>query len=405
MEITSQDIIDKEFRVKFRGFDMAEVDSFLEEVAENFFKLTEENTLLNEKILDLQRDLEAGSASSATPVELPAELGGLLEDLKQDTVAIGAELVSLKQDRQALESFKKGMEKIATSIQESRPVSTAGQSELHADLAATLEEIRKGSGALSAELAALKEERQVFVSLKKNLEEAVAAAQQAVKSVASQGQAEVPADLAKTLEHFKKGSETVGAELAALKDEVAALSQVRVEMKSELQEMLASHFSKLDAKLAAMGDVASGPAPEVKAAPAAPGKKAPLPTARIEEEPAGIKEDTRLPDYEEQDDVDDDSDLEFLSEDDLLDVDKLRGVFQSVLDDTFSDSHNSRDGDESSADLFLKRYPSKLSVLDPFYGNFPDISANGGCHQGEKIHQESGVDPCRQYRNIVLFSS
>ena len=58
MEITPQDIIDKEFRVKFRGFDMAEVDAFLEEVAESFFKLTEENTLLNEKVLALQEDLE-----------------------------------------------------------------------------------------------------------------------------------------------------------------------------------------------------------------------------------------------------------------------------------------------------------------------------------------------------------
>ena len=47
IKITPQDIIDKEFRVKFRGFDMAEVDSFLEEVAENLFKLTEENTVLN----------------------------------------------------------------------------------------------------------------------------------------------------------------------------------------------------------------------------------------------------------------------------------------------------------------------------------------------------------------------
>ena len=31
MKMTPQDIIDKEFRTKFRGFDMAEVDIFLEE--------------------------------------------------------------------------------------------------------------------------------------------------------------------------------------------------------------------------------------------------------------------------------------------------------------------------------------------------------------------------------------
>ncbi|MFC1827821.1 DivIVA domain-containing protein, partial [Thermodesulfobacteriota bacterium] len=38
MKITLQDIIEKEFRVKFRGFDIVEVDTFLEEVAENFFQ-------------------------------------------------------------------------------------------------------------------------------------------------------------------------------------------------------------------------------------------------------------------------------------------------------------------------------------------------------------------------------
>jgi cell division initiation protein len=100
MKITPQDIIDKEFRVKFRGFDMAEVDTFLEEVAVNFFKLTEENTRLNEKVLALQEDLESGDrVASQSQMELPPELGNFLEELKQDTAAISGELVTLKKDR------------------------------------------------------------------------------------------------------------------------------------------------------------------------------------------------------------------------------------------------------------------------------------------------------------------
>ena len=98
IKITPQDIIDKEFRVKFRGFDMAEVDSFLEEVAENLFKLTEENTVLNEKILALQQDLEA-AVSTVPQIEFPEELENNLEDLKHDIAAISADLASLKQDR------------------------------------------------------------------------------------------------------------------------------------------------------------------------------------------------------------------------------------------------------------------------------------------------------------------
>ncbi|UCD66520.1 MAG: DivIVA domain-containing protein, partial [Deltaproteobacteria bacterium] len=141
MKITPQDIIDREFKVKFRGFDMAEVDTFLEEVAESFFKLNEENTLLNEKVLALQQDLEnRGSIAPQGPVELPAELGNFLEDLKQDTAAIGAELAALKQDRQIFNSLKENLEKVVASIQESGSTATPlSQVEFPADLSNTLE--------------------------------------------------------------------------------------------------------------------------------------------------------------------------------------------------------------------------------------------------------------------------
>lgn len=56
MTITQQEILDKQFNVRFRGFDQTEVDTFLEEVAEGFLKLVEENRSLQEKInaLDLE---------------------------------------------------------------------------------------------------------------------------------------------------------------------------------------------------------------------------------------------------------------------------------------------------------------------------------------------------------------
>ena len=46
-------------------------------------------------------------------------------------------------------------------------------------------------------------------------------------------------------------------------------------------------------------------------------------------------------------------DLEFLTEDDILDVDKLRGIFQTVLDESVSDSHESRYSDDVTADLLF----------------------------------------------------
>ena len=355
MKMTPQDIIDKEFRTKFRGFDMAEVDIFLEEVAENFFKLTEENTLLNEKVLTLQENMASGGRISAPgPVEFPAELGNFLEELKQDTAAISAELASLKQDRSVFISLEKNIKEAVASLQKSAStaLSQGQQVELPTDLESVFEEFKKGSGAINAELAALKEDHQALNSLKKSLESIISSAKEAGPASTQQSLAD-SGDLAKTLDEFRKGIETMGAELAALKKEVGSIQQVRKEIKGELQELLKSYFEDLDTKLSKAAAEKTPAAPKPKTAPEK--KKKQMLAAIIEEDPEGQKEDTRLPDYEEQDETrDDDGALEFLSEDDILDVDKLRDVFQSVLDDSVSDSHNSRDDDDdSSADLLF----------------------------------------------------
>ena len=357
MEITPQDIIDKEFRVKFRGFDMAEVDAFLEEVAESFFKLTEENTLLNEKVLALREDLETvGSMAPQGQVELPAELGNILEDLKQDTSTISVELAAMKQDRQTIDSLKEKLEKFIASFQEAgAEMASQHQTEFPADLADTLEKFKQSSTAIGAELNLLKEDRQSFDLLKKNFAEIIHSAKATVSSMAAgQGHATIPADLSKALEDFKQGSKTIGADLATLKQDVGAISGMREEIKKELQEQLTAHFAGLDAKLTTISAMDASAVMKSKAPTPVPGQKGALLAAEIVEEPEGRGEDTRLPDYREEDDAAfAGDDLEFLSEDDILDVDKLRGIFQSVLDEGTSDVHDSREGDDATADLLF----------------------------------------------------
>jgi len=352
MKITPQDIIDKEFRVKFRGFDMAEVDAFLEEVAENFFKLTEENTLLHEKVLALQRDLEAKVAMSPQgQVELPAELGTMLEDLKQDTAAISAELTGLKHDRQGLlDSLEKNLKAAVASIE-----AAAGEkSGSSADLGKTLEDFRQGTAAIEAELTGLKKDRQTFIELQKSFELSIKTAKEAASAQAPrQGKVEMPGDLAKTLQEFMQSTETIGTGMAALQKDLGAIANIRTEIKEELQELINSRFAELEAKIATVSPAQPPAAPKATPAPKAAPKKEKLAVAEIVEEPDEVEEDTRLPDYEEQDEGADDSALEFLSEDDILDVDKLRGIFQSVLDEGISDAPESRDGDDVTADLLF----------------------------------------------------
>ena len=54
MKITPLDIQQKQFRIKFRGFDILEVDNFLEQLAISFRSLLQENAGLHEEIKKLK---------------------------------------------------------------------------------------------------------------------------------------------------------------------------------------------------------------------------------------------------------------------------------------------------------------------------------------------------------------
>jgi cell division initiation protein len=59
MKITPIDIEQQQFRVKFRGFDMAEVDAFLDVVAEQMDSLIRENINLKEEMKKLSEEADA----------------------------------------------------------------------------------------------------------------------------------------------------------------------------------------------------------------------------------------------------------------------------------------------------------------------------------------------------------
>ena len=57
MSLTAEDIQTKQFHVRFRGFDIEEVDTFLERIAENFVLLNEEKKELKEKVEKLEMEI------------------------------------------------------------------------------------------------------------------------------------------------------------------------------------------------------------------------------------------------------------------------------------------------------------------------------------------------------------
>lgn len=58
MSFTSEDIQTKQFNVRFRGFDIEEVDSFLEQVAENYMLLVHEKKELSDELDKMKNDIE-----------------------------------------------------------------------------------------------------------------------------------------------------------------------------------------------------------------------------------------------------------------------------------------------------------------------------------------------------------
>lgn len=54
MKMTPLDIQQQQFKIKFRGFDVREVDAFLEQMADAFESLQSENSRLNQEIKRLQ---------------------------------------------------------------------------------------------------------------------------------------------------------------------------------------------------------------------------------------------------------------------------------------------------------------------------------------------------------------
>lgn len=58
MKITPVDVQQKQFRMRFRGFDVHEVDNFLEEIAEALEEFCRENKLQKEEIQRLRREVQ-----------------------------------------------------------------------------------------------------------------------------------------------------------------------------------------------------------------------------------------------------------------------------------------------------------------------------------------------------------
>jgi cell division initiation protein len=84
MNITLQDIQQQQFRVRFRGFDVREVDGFLERVADVFKTLSAENANQQEALKRLEREIQEYKDREKTFKEAMINAQKGLDDMRQN---------------------------------------------------------------------------------------------------------------------------------------------------------------------------------------------------------------------------------------------------------------------------------------------------------------------------------
>ncbi|WP_353686257.1 DivIVA domain-containing protein [Thermodesulfovibrio sp. 3462-1] len=111
MRITPLDIQQKQFKVKFRGFDMDEVYSFLELIREELEELLKENSMLKEKVVILENQLEECRKIEQSIRDTLMTAQKLVEDYKANAKK-EAELIIKEAELKAENIIKEAQEKV-----------------------------------------------------------------------------------------------------------------------------------------------------------------------------------------------------------------------------------------------------------------------------------------------------
>lgn len=111
MRITPLDIQQKQFPVKFRGFDEEEVDSFLELIREEMEELLRDNTSMREESKRLEKQLKEYKNIESTLKDTLIATQQMVEDYK-NTAKKDAELIIKEAELKAEETIKNAQEKV-----------------------------------------------------------------------------------------------------------------------------------------------------------------------------------------------------------------------------------------------------------------------------------------------------
>ena len=111
MRITPLDIQQKQFPIKFRGFDVEEVYAFLEIVREEMEGLIRENSMLKENVSRLENQLKEFKDMEITLRETLLTAQQMVEDYKNNSIK-ESELITREAEMKAESMIKQAQEKV-----------------------------------------------------------------------------------------------------------------------------------------------------------------------------------------------------------------------------------------------------------------------------------------------------
>lgn len=112
METTPLDIQHQKFRVRFRGFDIREVDAFLEQTAEAFESLHRQNKNLNDEIRRLKHEINAYKEREETFKRTLVNSQKVLDQMKENAHK-SAELIIADAEVRAEKMLNKAHNRLA----------------------------------------------------------------------------------------------------------------------------------------------------------------------------------------------------------------------------------------------------------------------------------------------------
>jgi cell division initiation protein len=221
MSLTPQDIQQQKFKTKFRGFDVNEVESFLNEVAENLFALMQENTRLNERLAEVEKQYE---------------------QLLQEQREIQATIDSARSVADELKN--KGRQEAEALVARAREEMKAKQEEIEHERAKIRAEKEKSVKEAGALIARAKEE------IKAKHEE-VERERAKINMEMTQSQQEAEKLLAGAREEIKAMRQDTETKLAINRAEIDEFNDLKAKIRQELRALLNRYLKQLDAELPA----------------------------------------------------------------------------------------------------------------------------------------------------------